>query len=108
MKSNPTLPADASENTPLLHENGGSANKPTNGHITGLDPEQGTDSTHPTTQHEPETSDDGPNDDGAPDGDDEVVFAEEPSTKKLIATMASMWIGVFFAALGMFSPWPSS
>lgn len=33
--------------------------------------------------------------------DDEVVLAEEPSTSKLIITMGSIWVSVFFAALGM-------
>ena len=31
---------------------------------------------------------------------DEVVLAEEPSTTKLALTMGTIWIGVFFAALG--------
>lgn len=31
-----------------------------------------------------------------------TALAEEPSTKKLVAIMAAIWTGVFFAALGMF------
>ena len=39
--------------------------------------------------------------DGAGDDDQEIALADEPSTKKLIAIMGSLWVGVFFAALGM-------
>jgi hypothetical protein len=38
--------------------------------------------------------------DGAGDDDQEIALADEPSTKKLIAIMGSLWLGVFFAALG--------
>ncbi len=31
---------------------------------------------------------------------DETVLADEPGTAKLVAVMASVWTGVFFAALG--------
>ena len=31
---------------------------------------------------------------------DGVVLAEEPSTAKLALTMGTIWVGVFFAALG--------
>ena len=30
-----------------------------------------------------------------------VPVAEEPSTRRLLVTMGSMWLGTFFAALGM-------
>jgi hypothetical protein len=45
--------------------------------------------------------------DAQTDGTDEVVLAEEPSTRKLVLTMIAVWLGVFFAALGKqtsFSP----
>ena len=29
-----------------------------------------------------------------------TVVADEPSTKKLVVTMASLWVSTFFAALG--------
>lgn len=51
-----------------------------------------------------------PNDDGGLEAQAEqeqreydagaTVVADEPSTKKLAATMASLWVGTFFAALG--------
>jgi hypothetical protein len=44
-----------------------------------------------------------PVEDGGQDGTqqaDDVPLAEEPSTKKLLATMGAMWLGSFFAALG--------
>lgn len=34
-------------------------------------------------------------------GESNVPIAEEPSTKKIILIIGSMWIGSFFAALGM-------
>jgi len=30
-----------------------------------------------------------------------TVVAEEPSTRKLLVTMGALWLGTFFAALGM-------
>ena len=38
--------------------------------------------------------------DAGEDGVEEVVFAEEASNKKLIAVLFTLFIGVFFAALG--------
>ena len=38
--------------------------------------------------------------DGPSGSVDEVVLAEEPSTTKLALTMGTIWVGVFFAALG--------
>lgn len=35
-------------------------------------------------------------------GAHEVALAEEISTKKLLAIMGAIWIGVYFAALGMY------
>ena len=32
-----------------------------------------------------------------------VPVADEPSTRRLLVTMGSLWMGTFFAALGMFS-----
>ena len=32
-----------------------------------------------------------------------TVVADEPSTKKLVVTMASLWVSTFFAALGNIS-----
>jgi hypothetical protein len=32
-----------------------------------------------------------------------TVVADEPSTKKLVVTMASLWVSTFFAALGKIS-----
>lgn len=63
------------ERSPLL----GKPNQPANGQI--VDNEQ-------------------PDDQTASAQDDEVVLAEEPSTNKLMLTMGSIWVGVFFAALG--------
>lgn len=37
------------------------------------------------------------------DGVDEVVLAEEVSTKKLLAIFTTTFVGVFFAALGKFA-----
>ena len=65
-----------SEHSPLLGKSNGSAN----GHI--VDPED-------QSNANPQT-----------DGADEVVLAEEPSTRKLVLTMVAIWLGVFFAALG--------
>lgn len=40
-------------------------------------------------------------DDSNESGAQEVPLAEEISTKKLVAIMGAIWIGVYFAALGM-------
>ena len=66
----------SSERSPLLGQQNGS----TTGHT--IDPEGQS------------------NTDTQPDGSDQVVLVEEPSTKKLIAMMGAAFIGVFFAALG--------
>ena len=65
-----------SEHSPLLGQQNGSAN----GHA--VDPEDQSNAIVQT------------------DGADEVILAEEPSTKKLVLTMVAIWLGVFFAALG--------
>lgn len=65
-----------SERSPLL----GQQNGPANGHV--VDPEDQSNTNVQT------------------DGADEVVLAEEPSTRKLVLTMVAIWLGVFFAALG--------
>lgn len=66
----------ASERSPLLGGSGSTAN----GHI-GEDAERQAA-------------------DGEQDGTDEVVLAEEASNKKLVAILFTLFIGVFFAALG--------
>lgn len=72
----PEPPRQPSETSPLLGQPGETAN----GHT--VDPE---------------------NSPAAPDnGASEVVLAEEPSTRKLAVIMGAIWLGVFFAALGMF------
>jgi len=43
-----------------------------------------------------------PTSEGASDDDEQIVLADEPSTKKLLAIMGALWLGVFFAALGTF------
>ncbi|KIX05784.1 uncharacterized protein Z518_03756 [Rhinocladiella mackenziei CBS 650.93] len=70
-----------SETSPLLgHQNGTINRSNTNaGNGQAVDPEN--------TQTPPDT------------GADEIALAEEPSTKKLVAVMAAIWTGVFFAAL---------
>jgi hypothetical protein len=56
---------------------------------------------------EPEPIDDGAVEqqqqriEGTYEGDDTTVFAEEPSTRKLVVIMGSVWVGVFLGALGM-------
>jgi hypothetical protein len=62
---------------------------------------------------EPEPIDDGAVEqqqeriEGTYEGDDTTLFAEEPSTGKLVVILASVWVGVFLGALGM-SPHPLS
>jgi hypothetical protein len=38
---------------------------------------------------------------GTYEGDDTTLFAEQPSTKKLVVILGSVWVGVFLGALGM-------
>jgi hypothetical protein len=58
---------------------------------------------------EPEPIDDGAVEqqqeriEGTYEGDDTTLFAEEPSTKKLVVILGSVWVGVFLGALGKHS-----
>ena len=40
---------------------------------------------------------------GNPDGEDATPLADEPSTRKLVLVLSSLWLGVFFAAAGSFA-----
>lgn len=68
---------DTSETSPLLggHQNGGQQVDPENAQPAADD-------------NDTETN--------------EIALAEEPSTKKLVAIMGAIWLGVFFAALGTY------
>ncbi|KAI1611446.1 major facilitator superfamily domain-containing protein [Exophiala viscosa] len=68
---------DASETSPLL----GQTQQNGRGNGQPVDPEN----TQPSPEEDPAA--------------DETALAEEPSTKKLVAIMVAIWIGVFFAAL---------
>lgn len=74
----------STERSPLLGRHQGGQNDTTAGNGTVVEPENAQ-----------------PISDGAGDDDQEIALADEPSTKKLIAIMGSLWVGVFFAALGM-------
>ena len=38
--------------------------------------------------------------------EDDIPLAKEASTKELLAVMAAIWMGVFFAALGIMPSYP--
>ena len=68
------------EETPLLRDEADYEARTTNGHA--VDPE-----------HQRQ--------DASQDENQEIVLAKEPDTKRLILIFFSVWISVFFAALGM-------
>ena len=60
----------------------------------------------PLLNHEADSTDAIVQENGNPNHDtthnqDDVPLAEEPSTRELLAMMAAIWMGVFFAALGV-------
>lgn len=71
---------EPSEQSPLLADR----RHAENGHVTG------------DAEHQPA--------DAEQDGTDEVVLADEASNKKLVAILFTLFIGVFFAALGTNPP----
>jgi hypothetical protein len=74
---------EPSERSPLLDDRQNTANGHANGYATGDAEDQSAAAHH--------------------DGADEVVLAQEVSTKKLVAIIMAMFVGVFFAALGTVS-----
>ena len=76
----PTQQEEPSERSPLLGDQNGSAN----GHVVDSEEQS--------------------NANAQPNGTDEVVLAEEPTTKQFILTMLVLFVGVFFAALGRLTP----
>lgn len=56
--------------------------------------------------HQPGSADEIVREDGNPNHDDtqdedDVPLAKEPSTRELLVLMGAIWMGVFFAALGI-------
>lgn len=73
----------STERSPLLGRHQGSQNDTTTGNGTVVQPINA----QPISER-------------AGDDDQGIALADEPSTKKLIAIMGTLWLGVFFAALG--------
>lgn len=86
-EENEAATSTATERSPLL---GQQHIDTSNGHI--FDPER---ESRPADENAGGAANAGEN-------DGEIALANEPSTKRLLATLATIWIGVYFAALGMF------